>query len=81
MSDNTTNELLRLKRKIEDAKAEKNRIEGELRSLAKAMLEEFGTDKVAEVTAKAAKLKAQADALRASIEKELCELKETLGDA
>ena len=78
--NDNVNELLRLKNSIERIKAEKNRIEGELRQLSKAMQDEFGTDNPKEIQTKLGALRKQAESLRAQISKGLEGLKEELGD-
>ena len=79
-NSDVANELLKLKEKIEQTKAEKNRVEGELRQLSKSMMDEFKTDKPKEVQAKVEGLKKQAEALRVQIDKELSALREELGE-
>lgn len=81
MKNDNVNELMRLKNSIEKTKAEKNRIEGELRQLSKAMIDEFGTDKPKDIQTKIDGLQKQAETLRAQIEKGLEGLRKELSDA
>jgi len=80
MKNNNVNELLMLKEKIEKIKAEKNRVEGALRQLSKATLDEFGTDDPKEIQKKIDDLRKQADTLRSQIDKGLANLKKELGE-
>ena len=77
-NDATVNELLALQKKIEDAKSEKSRIEGELTSLLKRLKEEFGSDDVAQVEKKVEAMKQQASRLRKQIEDGLVVLRKEM---
>ena len=79
-NDTTVNELLALQEKIEDAKSEKSRIEGELTSLLKRLKEEFGSDDVAQVEKKVEAMKQQAARLRKQIEEGLGVLRKEMGE-
>ncbi len=78
-NDQTVQELLTLQKKIEDAKSEKSRIEGELTSLLKRLKEEFGSDDVAQVEKKIEAMKQQASRLRKQIEDGLVVLRKEMG--
>jgi len=80
VKSNIAEELMSMKNTIESAKAEKNRIEGELRQMSKSMIDEFGTDNPAEIQIKIDGLQKQADSLKQSIEKEMKVLREELGN-
>lgn len=73
-------ELLRLQKQIEEAKNEKARMEGELKSLLKRLADDFGTDKLPEVEKKLAGMKQQAEKLRRQIEEGLCVLRKEMGE-
>ena len=77
---NETNELLRMKDKIENAKTEKARVEGELRQIQSTMKEEFGTDNPKQIQVKMEGLKQQAERLREQIVDGMDTLKKELGE-
>lgn len=77
---NETNELLRMKDKIENAKTEKARVEGELRQIQSTMKEEFGTDNPKQIQVKMEGLKQQAERLREQIVDGMATLKKELGE-
>ena len=77
-NDAVGNELLALQKRIEDAKSEKSRIEGELSSLLKRLKEEFGSDDVAQVEKRVEAMKQQAARLRKQIEEGLCVLRKEM---
>jgi predicted nucleic acid-binding Zn-ribbon protein len=79
-NDQTVNELLALQKRIEEAKSEKSRIEGELTSLLKRLKEEFGSDDVAQVEKKVEAMKQQAARLRKQIEDGLVVLRKEMGE-
>lgn len=73
-------ELLKLKDRIEQAKAEKNRVEGELNAIRKTMTDEFGTSEPRKIQAKVDALRDQAAGLRAQIEEGIGILRKELGE-
>ena len=77
-NDTTVNELLALQKRIEDAKSEKSRIEGELTSLLKRLKEEFGSDDVVQVEKKIEAMKQQASRLRKQVEDGLAVLRKEM---
>ncbi|MDD5038105.1 MAG: hypothetical protein PHN78_02165 [Dehalococcoidales bacterium] len=77
-NDQTMNELLALQKRIEEAKSEKSRIEGELTSLLKRMKEEFGSDDAAQMEKKIEAMKQQAARLRKQVEEGLCVLRKEM---
>jgi predicted nucleic acid-binding Zn-ribbon protein len=79
-NDAVVNELLALQKRIESAKEEKSRIEGELSSLLKRLKEEFGSDDVAQVEKKVEAMKQQAARLRKQVEEGLCVLRKEMGE-
>jgi predicted nucleic acid-binding Zn-ribbon protein len=79
-NDQTVNELLTLQKRIENAKGEKARIEGELFSLLKRLKEEFGSDDTAQVEKKVEAMKQQAARLRKQVEEGLVVLREEMGE-
>lgn len=72
-------ELLQLQKKIEDAKGEKARLEGELKALVKRLMEEFGSDNPKEVERKIEGMKQQAERLRRQIQDGLVVLRKEVG--
>lgn len=76
--DAVVDELLALQKRIEDAKSEKSRFEGELSSLLKRLKEEFGSDDVAQVGKKVEAMKQQAVRLRKQIEDGLIVLRKEM---
>jgi predicted nucleic acid-binding Zn-ribbon protein len=78
-NDQTVQELLTLQKRIENAKGEKARIEGELSSLLKRLKEEFGSDDVAQVEKKVEAMKQQAARLRKQVEDGLVVLRKEMG--
>ncbi len=79
-NDDTVRELLQLQKKLESAKQEKARMEGELKSLLRRLADDFGTDKLPEVEKKLAGMKQQAERLRQQIEDGLVVLRKEMGD-
>lgn len=79
-NDDTIQELLSLQKKLESAKQEKARTEGELKSLLKRLADDFGTDKLPEVEKKLAGMKQQAERLRRQIEEGLTVLRREMGE-
>ena len=79
-NDDTVQELLALQKKLESAKQEKARMEGELKSLLKRLADDFGTDKLPEVEKKLAGMKQQAERLRRQIEEGLTVLRREMGE-
>lgn len=79
-NDDTVQELLQLQKKLESAKQEKARMEGELKSLLKRLADDFGTDKLPEVEKKLAGMKQQAERLRRQIEEGLTVLRREMGE-
>ena len=77
-NESTVNELLTLQKRIEEAKSEKARIEGELSSLLKRLKEEFGSDDVTQVEKKVEAMKQQASRLRKQVEEGLCVLRKEM---
>ena len=71
-------ELLRLKSKIEVMKAEKNRIEGELRQVKEVMKADFGSDDPKKVQAKLDAMLKQENQLRDQVDKGIAEVVEGL---
>ena len=67
MNDKITDELLKMKDRIESAKAEKNRVEGELRQLKARLKDEFGTDDPKQIQINLTGLRQQAAQLREQI--------------
>lgn len=79
-NDDTVQELLQLQQKLETAKTEKAKTEGELKSLLKRLADDFGTDKLPEVEKKLAGMKQQAERLRRQIEEGLTVLRREMGE-
>lgn len=79
-NDDTVKELLALQKQIEEAKAAKARIEGELKSLLKRMNDEFGSDDPAEVGKKVEAMRRQAAKLRQQVAEGLEVLKKEVGE-
>lgn len=79
-NDDTVQELLQLQKKLESAKQEKARMEGELKSLLKRLVDDFGTDKISEVEKRLAGMKQQAERLRQQIETGLAVLRKETGE-
>jgi hypothetical protein len=77
-NDDTVQELLTLQKKLESAKQEKARMEGELKSLLKRLADDFGTDELPEVEKKLAGMKQQAERLRKQIEEGLAVLRKEM---
>jgi predicted nucleic acid-binding Zn-ribbon protein len=77
-NDDTVRELLQLQKKLENAKEEKARMEGELKSLLKRLADDFGTDKISEVEKRLAGMKQQAEKLRQQIETGLAVLRKEM---
>jgi len=77
---NETDELLRMKDKIDSQKTEKARVEGELRQLQSTMKEEWGTDNPQEIQVKMGGLKRQAANLRVQINEGMTTLRRELGE-
>jgi predicted nucleic acid-binding Zn-ribbon protein len=77
-NDDTVRELLHLQKKLENAKEEKARMEGELKSLLKRLADDFGTDKISEVEKRLAGMKQQAEKLRQQIETGLAVLRKEM---
>jgi len=82
MSNNSkeAQELLRLKDRIETAKTEKARIEGELNAIKKTMADEFGTDDPKKIQTKVTALRDQVGRLREQITEGMEVLREELGE-
>lgn len=79
-NDDTVQELLKIQKKIEEAKNEKARMEGELKSLLKRLADDFGSDKLSEVEKKLASMKQQAERLRRQIEEGLAVLRKEMAE-
>jgi len=77
-NDQTVNELLALQKRIEEAKGEKARIEGELKGLLKRLAEDFGSDDIPTVEKKIEAMKQQAARLRKQIEDGLIVLRKEM---
>jgi deoxyribodipyrimidine photolyase len=77
-NDDAVQELLELQKKLEEAKNEKARMEGELKSLLKRLVEDFGSDKVLEVEKKLSAMRQQAEKLRKQITEGLAVLKKEM---
>ena len=75
---NETDELLRMKDKIENQKTEKARVEGELRQLQSTMKDEFGTDDPKQIQVKMEGLKRQVAQLRVQINGGMATLRKEL---
>jgi predicted nucleic acid-binding Zn-ribbon protein len=71
----TARELLALKDKIENAKADKARVEGEIKSLHERMREDFGSDDPKAVKAKVAAMQEQAARLSRQVEEGMAVLR------
>ena len=82
MSNNSkeAQELFRLKDRIETAKTEKARVEGELNAIKKTMKDEFGTDDPKKIQTKVTALRDQVGRLREQITEGLAVLREELGE-
>lgn len=78
--DDVAQELLQFKEKIDEAKAAKARIEGELKSLRKRLLDDFGSDDPTEVEKKVSSMRQQAIRLRKQVEEGLVVLRKEMGD-
>lgn len=71
-------ELLRLQKQIEEAKSEKARMEGELKSLHKRLAEDFGSDDIAEVKRKVESMRLQAAKLHRQVQDGLAVLRKEM---
>jgi len=82
MSNNSkeAQELLRLKDRIETAKTEKARVEGELNAIKKTMTDEFGTADPKKILVKVNALREQVGRLRKQITEGMEVLREELGE-
>lgn len=74
----STQDLMRLKERIDRAKTERSRLEGELRSLESRMKEEFGTADPDKIQVKVAALRKEAEKLRKQVEDGVKEIEEGL---
>jgi predicted nucleic acid-binding Zn-ribbon protein len=79
-NDDTVQELLQLQKKLEGAKQEKARMEGELKSLLKRLADDFGSDKLPEVEKKLTAMRQQAEKLRRQVEEGLAVLRKEMGE-
>ena len=73
-------ELLRLKDRIETAKTEKARVEGELNAIKKTMADEFGTSDPKKIQVKVNGLREQVGRLQVQITEGLAVLRAELGE-
>ena len=73
-------ELLAMKQRIETAKTEKARVEGELNAIKKTMKDEFGTDDPKKIQTKVTALRDQVGRLRMQITEGLAVLRGELGE-
>jgi predicted nucleic acid-binding Zn-ribbon protein len=71
-------ELLQLQKKIEQAKEEKARIEGELKSLLKRLAEDFGSDNIPDIEKRIEGMRAQAAKMRKQIQDGLVVLRKEM---
>lgn len=78
MKTTTTQDLLRLKEKIEDAKTRRSRLEGEKKALETQMEEAFGTADPEKIQAKVGVLRKEAAKLREQVETGVKEIEEEL---
>jgi len=77
-NSNTARELLALKDKIENAKADKARVEGEIKSLHDRMKEDFGSDDPKTVKAKIEAMQEQAARWAQQIEEGMAVLRKEM---